>query len=118
MNKVIHSVIAVICSMSAFADYTITSDTVYDDGSQVTWGASPFTGNFIFDFSGGGDTLSFANRILLDGNNVEFHVSNGKTAYLAGGLTNNVAYASGSDTTSAGALMREIGSNASLNSGA
>lgn len=111
MNKVVHSVIAAICSMSALADYTITSDTVYDDGSQVTWGVSPFTGNFIFDFSGGGDTLSFANRILLDGNNVQFPVPNEKTAYLAGGLTNNVAYSKDNNATSPGALLREYSSS-------
>ena len=103
------SVIVAICSMSALADYTITSDTVYGDGSEVTWGMSPFIGNFIFDFSGGGDTLSFANRILLDGNNVSFSVPAGKIAVLAGGLTNNVEYSSSGETSSAGALLRNSG---------
>ena len=108
-KKTIHAVIAAVCSMSAIADYTITSDTVYGDGSQVTWGESPFTGDFDFDFSGGGDSLSFANRILLNGNNVHFPVPNNKTAYLAGGLTNNVAYASAGDTECNGALLRGAG---------
>ena len=100
------SVIVAICSLSALADYTITEDTAYGDGSEVTWGVAPFTGNFIYDFAGGGDTLSFANRILLDGNNVSFSVPSGKTAVLAGGLTNNVAYSNSSENSSKGALER------------
>lgn len=53
-------IIAILVA-SVRADYTVSSDTTYGDGSPVTWGVAPFIGNFAFDFSGGSDSLSFAN---------------------------------------------------------
>lgn len=88
---------------TAFADYTVSTDTTYGDGSEVTWGTAPFTDDFSFDFSGGGDSLTFYNPIQLNGNNVAFTVPSGKTAYLAGGVASTTA---SKDNNVGGAIVR------------
>ena len=95
-------IIAILVA-SARADYAVSSDTTYGNGAPVTWGAAPFIGNFVFDFSGGGDSLSFANPVQLNGNNVEFSVPSGKTAYLAGGVASTTA---SKDNNVGGAIVR------------
>ena len=91
LSGIILAGVVITCAASALADYTINSDTTYGDGSMVTWGADPFTGNFVSDFSSDVDSLTFANRIHLNGNNVVFNVPLGKTLYLPGGVASTTA---------------------------
>ena len=94
----------VVFATSVLADYTITSDTTYDDGSMVTWGTEPFTGSFVSDFSSGVNSLTFANRIHLNGNNVVFNVPSGKTLHLPGGVASTTA---SKDNNIGGAIVRQ-----------
>lgn len=98
-------IIAILVA-SARADYTISADTTFGDGSEVTWGAAPFTGSFLFDFSGGGDSLTFYNPIQLNGNAVAFGIPAGKTVHLDGCVSNNVAFSNTSGYESKGGILR------------
>lgn len=90
MPGITAAIFAFFAGVDSFA-YTISSDTTYGDGSEVTWGADPFTGDFNFDFPADVDSLTFNNPIQLDGNNVEFYIPVGKTVYLPGGVSNPTA---------------------------
>lgn len=103
-RSLLATLLAMAMAATALADYMVSTDTTYGNGSTVTWGTAPFTGDFIFDFLGGTSSLTFANRIHLNGNNVTFGVPSGKTATISGGIENTSA---SSSDTAAGAIVRE-----------
>ena len=100
------TVLATATALSALADYTISSDTTYGDGSEVTWGTDPFTGNFLF--TGSASSITFYNPIQLDGNTLKFIVPSGKTAHMSGRISNNVAFNKSSGYEYRGCLLRNL----------
>lgn len=116
MKRILTVLAAVISAAVAQTScaYTITEDTTYGSGTEIFWGADPFTGSFVFDFATAGkDNLRFSNKVNLNGQDVAIPIPQGNTAYLVGGINNNVDYSKTDDKTSRGSLSRTSGSSSS-----